>query len=44
MEFEIRKNEARAELEASGQPLAEVDQEVLDALYVRLRREAANCG
>jgi hypothetical protein len=38
---EIHKNEARAERDASGQPLGEVDREVIEALFARLRREAA---
>jgi Family of unknown function (DUF5681) len=38
---EIHKNEARAERDASAQPMRDVDREVIDALYVRLRREAA---
>jgi hypothetical protein len=38
---EIHKNEAQAERDASGQPLGEVDREVMEALFVRLRREAA---
>jgi hypothetical protein len=38
---EIHKNEAQAERDASGQPLGDVDREVLEALFVRLRREAA---
>jgi len=37
---EIHKNEARAELEASGPSLGEADREVLEALYVHLWREA----
>ncbi|MGH6877447.1 MAG: DUF5681 domain-containing protein [Rhizomicrobium sp.] len=37
---EIHKNEAQADRDASGQPLGEVDREVLEALYVRLRRKA----
>lgn len=41
---EIHKNEAQAERDASGQPLPDVDREVLEALYVRLRREAAKRG
>ena len=41
---EIHKNEAQAEREASGQPLGDVDREVLEALYVRLRREAPARG
>ncbi len=39
---EIHKNETRAERDASGQRLRDVDHEVLEALYVRLRREAAH--
>jgi hypothetical protein len=38
---EIHKNEAKAERDASGQPLRDVDHEVLETLYVRLRRDAA---
>jgi len=37
---EIHKKESQAELDASGEPLPEVDREVLEALYARLRREA----
>lgn len=37
---EIHKKEAQAELDASREPLAEVDREVLEALYIRLRRDA----
>lgn len=36
----IHKNEAQAERDASGQPVGEVDREVLEALFARLRREA----
>ncbi|HEY3778171.1 MAG TPA: DUF5681 domain-containing protein [Rhizomicrobium sp.] len=38
---EIHKNEAKAERDASAQPMGEVDRDVIDALYIRLRREAA---
>jgi hypothetical protein len=38
---EIHKKETQAELDTAGQPLTEVDREVLEALYARLRREAA---
>ncbi len=38
---EIHKNDSRAELDASGEPLAEIDREVLEALYARVRDAAA---
>jgi hypothetical protein len=38
---EIHKNEAKAEHENSTKPLADVDRDVIEALYVRLRCEAA---
>ena len=38
---EIHKNEARAERDDSAKPLAGVDREVIEALWVRLRCEAA---
>lgn len=38
---EIHKNESKAEREASAQPLEEMDREVMAALYVRIRLEAA---
>lgn len=41
---EIHKKETQAELDTAGQPLPEVDREVLEALYVRLRREAVKTG
>ncbi|HEX4081080.1 MAG TPA: DUF5681 domain-containing protein [Rhizomicrobium sp.] len=41
---EIHKNEAQAERDASGQPLGEADREVMEALYIRLRREAVTGG
>jgi hypothetical protein len=36
---EIHKNEAKAERDAAGEALGDVDREVLEALYVRLRCE-----
>jgi hypothetical protein len=38
---EIHKNEAKGDRENSAKPLGEADHEVLEALYVRLRCEAA---
>jgi hypothetical protein len=38
---EIHKNETQAERDASLEPLDEINREVLDALYARLRSEAA---
>jgi hypothetical protein len=39
---EIHKSEAKAERDASAQPLADADRQVIDALLVRLVREAAS--
>jgi len=41
---EIHKKETQAEPDTSGEPLAEVDREVLEALYARVRLEAARGG
>ena len=38
---EVHKNEAKAERDDSAKPLADVDREVIEALYVRLRCQAA---
>lgn len=38
---EIHKKETQAELDASRKPLAEADREMLEALYIPLRRDAA---
>jgi len=37
---EIHKNEAKAERDDSTKPLGDADREVIEALYVRLRRAA----
>ena len=37
---EIHKKETQSALDESGRPLEEVDREVLDALYARVREEA----
>ncbi|HWE06380.1 MAG TPA: DUF5681 domain-containing protein [Rhizomicrobium sp.] len=39
---EIHKNEAKAERDASAQPLADADRQVIDAFLARLAREAAS--
>lgn len=41
---EIHKNEAKAERDAAAQPLADADRQVIDALLVRLARDAAGIG
>lgn len=41
---EIHKNEAKAERDASAQPLADVDRQVMDAFLARIAHEAAGLG
>jgi hypothetical protein len=38
---EVHKNEAKAERDTSTQPMGDVDRQVVDALFVRLRCEAS---